>query len=105
MNDTIAAISTTLGVGAIAIVRVSGKDAIPLVNKIFSGKDLEKVDTHTINYGYIKKENEKIDEVYLKSILTFKLLSYFFNNFLDKLILKQSKYKKFCHNFPRSSSK
>ncbi len=62
-EDTIAAIATKLGVGAISIIRVSGKDAIPLVNKIFSGKDLEKVDTHTINYGYIKKENEKIDEV------------------------------------------
>ncbi len=62
-EDTIAAIATKLGVGAISIIRVSGTDAIPLVNKIFSGKDLEKVDTHTINYGYIKKENEKIDEV------------------------------------------
>lgn len=62
-EDTIAAIATKLGVGAISIIRVSGKDAIPLVNKIFSGKDLEKVGTHTINYGYIKKENEKIDEV------------------------------------------
>lgn len=62
-EDTIVAIATKLGVGAISIIRVSGKDAIPLVNKIFSGKDLEKVDTHTINYGYIKKENEKIDEV------------------------------------------
>ena len=62
-EDTIAAIATKLGVGAISIIRVSGKDAIPLVNKIFSGKDLEKVDTHTINYGYIKKGNEKVDEV------------------------------------------
>ena len=62
-EDTIAAIATKLGVGAISVIRVSGKDAIPLVNKIFSGKDLEKVDTHTINYGYIKRENEKIDEV------------------------------------------
>ena len=62
-EDTIVAIATKLGVGAISIIRVSGKDAIPLVNKIFSGKDLEKVDTHTINYGYIKKGNEKVDEV------------------------------------------
>lgn len=62
-EDTIAAIATKLGVGAISIIRVSGKDAIPLVNKIFIGKDLEKVDTHTINYGYIKKGNEKVDEV------------------------------------------
>ena len=63
MNDTIAAISTTLGVGAISIIRVSGNDAIKIVNKIFKGKDLEKVDTHTINYGYIMDGNTKIDEV------------------------------------------
>ena len=42
MNDTIAAISTTLGVGAISIIRVSGKEAIEIVNKIFKGKDLTK---------------------------------------------------------------
>ena len=39
MNDTIAAISTTLGVGAISIIRVSGSDAIKIVNSIFKGKD------------------------------------------------------------------
>ena len=51
MLDTICAISTALGVGAISIVRVSGKDAINIVNSIFKGKDLTKVDSHTINYG------------------------------------------------------
>ena len=44
MNDTICAISTSQGVGAIAIVRVSGEYAIEIVNKIFKGKDLSKVD-------------------------------------------------------------
>ena len=63
MNDTIAAISTTLGVGAISIVRMSGKDSISIANSIFSGKDLEKVATHTINYGFIKDNEEVIDEV------------------------------------------
>ena len=43
MNDTIAAISTTMGVGAIAIIRVSGNDSIDIVNKIFKEKDLTKV--------------------------------------------------------------
>ena len=62
MNDTIAAISTTMGVGAISIIRVSGDDSINIVNSIFSG-DLTKVDSHTINYGYIIDNNEKIDEV------------------------------------------
>ncbi len=63
MNDTITAISTTLGIGAISIIRVSGNDAIKIVNKIFKGRDLEKVNTHTINYGYIMDGNIKIDEV------------------------------------------
>ncbi len=63
MNDTIAAISTTLGVGAISIIRVSGAEAIFIVNQIFKGKDLEKVDTHTIHYGHIFDQEEEIDEV------------------------------------------
>ena len=63
MTDTIVAISTKLGVGAISIVRVSGKDAISLVNKVFRGKDLTKVDSHTINYGFINDGIEDIDEV------------------------------------------
>ena len=63
MNDTIAAISTALGIGAISIVRMSGKDSISIANKVFSGKDLEKVATHTINYGFIKDNEEIIDEV------------------------------------------
>ena len=63
MNDTIAAISTSLGVGAISIIRVSGNDAIKIVNNFFDGKDLNKVESHTINYGYIKNNNEIIDEV------------------------------------------
>ena len=63
MNDTITAISTTLGVGAISIIRVSGNDAIKIVNKIFKGKDLEKVESHTINYGHIVDKNNIIDEV------------------------------------------
>ena len=63
MNDTIVAISTSLGVGAISIIRLSGKDSIEIVNFCFKGKDLRKVDTHTINYGYIIYNNEIIDEV------------------------------------------
>ena len=63
MNDTIAAISTALGVGAISIIRVSGENSISIVNKIFKGKDLTKVNSHTINYGHIIDNNEIIDEV------------------------------------------
>ena len=63
MNDTITAISTALGVGAISIVRLSGNDAIEIVNNCFKGKDLTKVASHTINYGHIIDNNETIDEV------------------------------------------
>lgn len=68
MNDTIAAISTAMGVGAISIVRVSGEDAISIVNSIFKGNDLTKVESHTINYGYII-DNEKIVDEVLVSIM------------------------------------
>jgi len=75
MNDTICAISTSQGIGAIAIIRVSGEDSIKIVNEIFRGKDLMKVKTHTINYGYIINNNEEvIDEVLvtvMKSPKTF----------------------------------
>lgn len=63
MNDNIVAISTSLGVGAISIIRLSGKDVIPIANRIFQGKDLTNVESHTINYGHIVKDNEIIDEV------------------------------------------
>jgi len=63
MSDTICAISTALGVGAVSIIRVSGDDAIKIVNSIFKGKDLLKVNSHTINYGHIVSNDEIIDEV------------------------------------------
>ena len=63
MNDTIAAISTTTGSGAISIIRVSGDDSIKIVNKIFKEKDLEKVESHTIHYGHIIYKDEIQDEV------------------------------------------
>ena len=63
MNDTIVAISTTMGVGAISIIRLSGKEAISIVNSCFKENDLEKVETHTINYGHIYDGEELIDEV------------------------------------------
>ena len=74
MNDTIAAISTTMGVGAISIIRVSGSDSIKIVNKIFKGKNLEEAKSHTIHYGYIVDNDEIIDEVLvsiMKSPKTF----------------------------------
>lgn len=63
MRDTIAAISTAVGVGAISIIRVSGENAIDIVSKIFRGKNLKKVSSHTIHYGHIVENNNVIDEV------------------------------------------
>ena len=60
--DTIVAISTAIGVGAISIVRLSGKDAIDIVDSIFS-RDLKNVESHKVVYGYIKDNEEVIDEV------------------------------------------
>ncbi|PGL90329.1 tRNA uridine-5-carboxymethylaminomethyl(34) synthesis GTPase MnmE [Bacillus thuringiensis] len=63
--DTIAAISTALGEGAIAIVRVSGDDAVEKVDRIFKGKDLTEASSHTIHYGHIVDldTNQVIEEV------------------------------------------
>ena len=69
MEDTICAISTAPGIGAISIVRVSGKDTLDIVSKIFKGVDLKKVNTHTIHYGFIYDGEEKIDEVLVSVML------------------------------------
>jgi len=62
-TDTIVAISTALGQGAISIVRLSGPEAIQIVNKCFKGPNLNNVKTHTIHYGHIIKDGTHIDEV------------------------------------------
>lgn len=63
--DTIAAISTPLGEGAIAIVRLSGDEAVEIAGKMFRGKNLSEVDSHTIHYGRIVDPHteEMIEEV------------------------------------------
>ena len=63
MDDTICAISTSLGVGAISIIRISGKDTTNIVSKIYKGKNLNEVESHTINYGHIFDGDNMIDEV------------------------------------------
>ena len=73
MEDTIVAISSSAGAGAISIIRLSGSDALNIASKVFT-KDLTEVDTHTMHYGYIKDGEEKIDEVLvsvMKSHKTF----------------------------------
>lgn len=62
-QDTICALATANGIGAIGIIRVSGERSFEIVNHIFEGKNLEKTESHTVHYGFIKDENEVIDEV------------------------------------------
>ena len=70
-NDTIVGISTALTNNAVSIIRVSGDDAVSIVNKVFKGKNLHKVKSHTINYGHILdiETNEVIDEVLVSVFL------------------------------------
>lgn len=69
--DTIAAISTPPGEGAISIVRMSGEEAVSIAQKVFSGKDLTQAKSHTINYGHIvdPKTHEEVDEVMVSLML------------------------------------
>ena len=65
INDTIVALATATGVGAISVIRLSGKEAIELSDKIFktvSGKPLSEAPSHTVHLGTIKSENQVIDE-------------------------------------------
>ena len=65
-KDTIAAIATAMSSSGIGIVRISGDEAFDIIKKIYIGKnqkDLSKVKSHTIHYGYIVDGNETIDEV------------------------------------------
>ncbi|MBS5386128.1 MAG: tRNA uridine-5-carboxymethylaminomethyl(34) synthesis GTPase MnmE [Clostridiales bacterium] len=63
-KDTIAAISTGMTNSGIGIVRISGDEAFKVIDRIYTGKEiLSKVDSHTIHYGYIKRNRDIIDEV------------------------------------------
>ncbi len=63
MNDTIIALATAPGVGAIGVIRVSGPATIAIVNSVFRGKDLSEVPSHTIHLGTIRDEEKIVDEV------------------------------------------
>ncbi|MGN8055209.1 tRNA uridine-5-carboxymethylaminomethyl(34) synthesis GTPase MnmE [Pedobacter sp. 22163] len=62
-QDTIIALSTPSGSGAIGVIRLSGPEAISLTNVVFAGKDLEKQATHTLHFGLVKDGDHIIDEV------------------------------------------
>ncbi len=62
-TSTICAVATPPGIGAIAVIRLSGEDAINICNKVFYGKDLTQVDSHTAHFGTIRNDNRIVDEV------------------------------------------
>jgi tRNA modification GTPase len=62
-DDTIVALATPPGVGAIGIIRLSGKEAIDIVNRLFASKDLAAQPSHTLHVGYIKEDGNVLDEV------------------------------------------
>lgn len=68
-NDTICALATANGIGALGIIRVSGNDALNVVQKSFPSKNLDKQKSHTIHYGYFMDGEEAIDEVMLSLFL------------------------------------
>lgn len=62
-HDTICALATANGIGALGIIRVSGDNAFEIVDRCFEGKKLADADSHTVHYGFIKDGAEQIDEV------------------------------------------
>lgn len=62
-EDTIVALATPQGIGAIGVIRLSGKEAISIANKVFKGKDLTQQASHTIHFGTIRDKDKILDEV------------------------------------------
>ncbi|OSZ76818.1 tRNA uridine-5-carboxymethylaminomethyl(34) synthesis GTPase MnmE [Chitinophagaceae bacterium IBVUCB2] len=61
-DDTIVALATPPGVGAIGVIRLSGNKALSIANALFSAKDLLKQPSHTIHVGYLKENDKVLDE-------------------------------------------
>ncbi len=64
-DDTIVALATPPGIGAIGVIRVSGKETIEVMNELFPSKDLRQQPSHTIHVGYLKNGAQVLDEVVL----------------------------------------
>ena len=62
-EETIVALATPNGIGAIGVIRLSGPEAIKIINSVFKGKDLEQQDSHTIHFGTIRDGERIVDEV------------------------------------------
>ncbi len=95
LEDTICALATPQGIGALGIIRVSGKDTLSIVNSIFKGKDLTQVSSHTVHYGFITDGEETIDEVMVSVFLAPKTftaenlveISYHGSHYIEQQIL------------------
>jgi tRNA modification GTPase len=64
-DDTIVALATAPGIGAIGVIRVSGKNTFSVVNEMFPSKDLNKQTSHTIHVGFLEANKQVLDEVVL----------------------------------------
>jgi tRNA modification GTPase len=62
-DDTIVALATAPGIGALGVIRLSGPDSVGIVNAVFPSKDLSAVPSHTLHIGLLKQGNEILDEV------------------------------------------
>lgn len=62
-DDTIVAIATPPGVGAIGVIRISGQQALPIIDAMFPSKDLVSQSTHTVHVGLLHVDNKVLDEV------------------------------------------
>ena len=65
MEDTICAIATLVGESSINVIRISGKESINIVNKIFS-KDISNVPSHTVHYGFVMENKETLADLRLQ---------------------------------------
>ncbi len=68
-SDTIVALSTAPGIGAIGVIRLSGSKAVEITNAVFRGKNLVNQSTHTLHFGKIESQNQIIDEVVVSLFL------------------------------------
>ena len=68
-KDTICALATANGIGALGIIRLSGEEAVSIAQKSFKGKNLEKQKSHTVHYGYMVDGEEIIDEIMVSVFL------------------------------------
>jgi tRNA modification GTPase len=62
-DDTIIALATPPGIGAIGVIRLSGSRSFEIINSLFPSKDLQKQPSHTLHIGFIKEDNNELDEV------------------------------------------